>query len=133
MTEAISNAYGSLNPDAFMTLFITQLKNQDPTAPVDTSQMTSQLAQLASLEELGSLNDSFGATLRTEQLGLARDLIGSEVTYTSGTSVDTGKVDEAVITSDTVGVLIDGLFVDLNDVRGITNSVAETSDDSQGA
>lgn len=30
----------------FLKLLVTQLQNQDPTSPVDSSQMTSQLAQI---------------------------------------------------------------------------------------
>lgn len=46
----------ALNPNAFMTLLVTQLKNQDPTNPVDPSQFVSQLVQFNSLEQLISIN-----------------------------------------------------------------------------
>ncbi|MCX7383741.1 MAG: flagellar biosynthesis protein FlgD [Alphaproteobacteria bacterium] len=35
----------------FLTLLTTQLQNQDPTAPLDTNQFTSQLVQFASVEQ----------------------------------------------------------------------------------
>jgi flagellar basal-body rod modification protein FlgD len=37
--------------DAFLQLLVAQLKNQDPTKPVDSSQYVSQLATLSSLEQ----------------------------------------------------------------------------------
>lgn len=35
----------------FLTLFLTQLQNQDPTSPMDTNQMTEQLVQFTSVEQ----------------------------------------------------------------------------------
>ena len=37
--------------DTFLTMLTTQLKNQDPTNPLDTHQMTAQLVQFASVEQ----------------------------------------------------------------------------------
>jgi flagellar basal-body rod modification protein FlgD len=39
------------NFDQFLTLLTAQLKNQDPTSPMDTNQFTSQLVQFASVEQ----------------------------------------------------------------------------------
>lgn len=48
----------ALGRDAFLTLLITQLQNQDPTAPMTNEQFVAQLAQFSSLEQLQTLNDS---------------------------------------------------------------------------
>jgi flagellar basal-body rod modification protein FlgD len=53
-----------LDQDVFMSMLIEQLKSQDPLNPMDTAQMTSQLASLSSLQELKSVN----ANLETLQL-----------------------------------------------------------------
>ncbi|SFV03054.1 flagellar hook assembly protein FlgD [Pseudoduganella namucuonensis] len=42
--------------DKFMTLLITQLKNQDPMNPLDNAQVTSQLAQLSTVTGVNKLN-----------------------------------------------------------------------------
>jgi len=47
--------------DKFMTLLVTQLKNQDPMNPLDNAQVTSQLAQLSTVTGVNKLN----ATLET--------------------------------------------------------------------
>lgn len=41
-----------LNGDDFMTLLVAQLKNQDPTQPMDPTQFVTQLVQFNSLEQL---------------------------------------------------------------------------------
>lgn len=53
-----ANAPGDLGADAFMTLLVTQLQHQDPTAPQDDSQFVTQLAQFSSLEQLQHMSGS---------------------------------------------------------------------------
>lgn len=48
----------SADQDKFMTLLITQLKNQDPLNPLDNAQVTSQLAQLQTVTGINKLNDT---------------------------------------------------------------------------
>lgn len=43
----------------FMSLLTTQLKNQDPMNPMDNAQMTSQLAQMSTVEGIEKLNLMF--------------------------------------------------------------------------
>jgi flagellar basal-body rod modification protein FlgD len=44
--------------DKFMTLLVTQLKNQDPMNPLDNAQLTSQFAQLSTVTGVNKLNDT---------------------------------------------------------------------------
>ncbi len=69
----------SLNMDSFMTLLTTQLQNQDPTNPMDNSQMVAQLAQFSSLEGINQLNTTvsgFQSTLQANQVMQAASLVG---------------------------------------------------------
>src|SRR5689334_11359839 len=43
-----------LGKDAFMSLLLTQMKNQDPTNPLKSHEMAAQLAQFTSLEKLNN-------------------------------------------------------------------------------
>jgi flagellar basal-body rod modification protein FlgD len=56
-------AEGSVEADTnkFMTLLVTQLKNQDPMSPMDNAELTSQLAQLSTVTGVNKLN----ATMET--------------------------------------------------------------------
>ncbi len=51
----------------FLTLLTTQLKNQDPLNPLDNAQLTSQLAQISTVNGIEKLN----ATLQTLLAGLS--------------------------------------------------------------
>ena len=50
---ASENAGVSLakNFDTFLTLLTTQLKNQDPTSPMDSKEFTNQLVQFSQVEQ----------------------------------------------------------------------------------
>lgn len=52
-----------LSSNDFMKLFITQLQNQDPTAPQDASQMVAQMAQLAQVEQAYNTNTNLQSIL----------------------------------------------------------------------
>ena len=52
------NSWSSLGANDFIKLLTAQLQNQDPTAPVDNSQMIAQLAQFSSLSAANSTSDT---------------------------------------------------------------------------
>ena len=49
---------GELDKDAFLKLFLAQLKNQDPTNPMESHELAAQLAQFTSLEKLNNIDES---------------------------------------------------------------------------
>ena len=56
LQKAASNvAGGELGQNQFMTLLVTQLRNQDPLKPMDNAEFISQLATFSSLEKLTSI------------------------------------------------------------------------------
>lgn len=57
-STAPRNSWGSLGATDFIKLLTAQLQNQDPTAPVDNSQMVAQLAQFSSLSAANSTSDT---------------------------------------------------------------------------
>lgn len=79
----VSNQDGDmLGKDDFLQLLVTQLENQDPLEPMDPEQMTAQLAQFSSLEQLNNISDSMeGLDSMTQSLDQARalDMLGKEV------------------------------------------------------
>ncbi len=47
---------GAMGKDQFLQLLVAQMKNQDPTSPMDGTQMASQLAQFSTVEQLQNAN-----------------------------------------------------------------------------
>ncbi|MCC2957023.1 flagellar hook assembly protein FlgD [Massilia sp. IC2-477] len=66
----------------FMTLLVTQLKNQDPLNPLDNAQVTSQLAQLSTVTGVNKLNatlESLKTSYQSAEAMQATNLIGHGV------------------------------------------------------
>lgn len=84
-TRATSSTSGNSSADLqdqFLTLLIAQLKNQDPTNPMDNSQLTTQLAQintLAGIENLNTTLSSISGQINTNQSVQNTLLIGHGV------------------------------------------------------
>lgn len=71
-----------LNRDAFMQLLVAQLQNQDPTDPLDTREMISQLTELTSVEHLVGIENQL-ASVQVANTAMANaqtaSFVGQEV------------------------------------------------------
>jgi flagellar basal-body rod modification protein FlgD len=61
-TSSSSSDSATISANDFLTLLVTELKNQDPTANTDPNQYINQLVNVNSLEQLISINQ----TLKTD-------------------------------------------------------------------
>lgn len=81
--------------ERFLTLLITQLKNQDPLDPMDNAQITSQVAQLSTVTGINQLNQTLLALsgqLDVSQSMQAANLIGKDILVPGATvKVGTGE------------------------------------------
>jgi flagellar basal-body rod modification protein FlgD len=72
--------------DKFLNLLVAQLKNQDPLSPMDNAQVTSQLAQINTVQGIESLNTTLQTLMgsySTSQSMQAASLVGRYV-FTEG-------------------------------------------------
>lgn len=80
-----SNVAGNSASDlqgSFLTLLVAQLKNQDPTNPMENNELTTQLAQISTVSGIEKLNTTLGAItgqLNNNQSVQATSLIGHGV------------------------------------------------------
>jgi flagellar basal-body rod modification protein FlgD len=82
----------ALDQNQFLTLMLAQLKNQDPTQPVDSAAFLGQLAQISQVQGLAQLNDSFSSlssSLTSNQALQASSLLGRNA-LVAGDSVSLG-------------------------------------------
>lgn len=85
-----------LDKDAFMKLFLAQLKNQDPTNPMESHELASQLAQFSSLEKLNNINTGISQMAKQTDPNHSYDsmsLIGK------GVAGDSSKIFRSDLTS----------------------------------
>jgi len=88
----------SMNADTFLTLLMTQLKNQDPTKPMDSTAYVSELATFSQVEQATKTNTKLDSLLSSSFLSQADQIIGRTVTSSDGTV--SGEVQSVKITSE---------------------------------
>jgi flagellar basal-body rod modification protein FlgD len=90
------------NFDTFLTLLTTQLKNQDPLSPMDSTQFTQQLVQMTGVEQQLLTNDLLEKLVSNTGSGIstAVALIGKEVRADSDLSALSGGKAEWVYKLD---------------------------------
>lgn len=77
------------NYDSFLSLLTTQLKNQDPTDPLDTNEFTQQLIQYTEVEQMLQSNKKLEALLQLSSANASIAVInyvGKEVTTSGDTT-----------------------------------------------
>lgn len=106
----------------FLTMLVAQLKNQDPTNPMDNSQLTTQLAQINTLSGIEKLNTTLGSissqintsqSLQTSTLighGVMVDgsqiLVGSGTTTPFGVELGTASTATSATIKDSSGTTV---------------------------
>lgn len=131
-----SSSLDNNSPDAiqnrFLTLLIAQMKNQDPSNPMDNSQLTTQMAQLSTVSGISQLNNSLStlmSNLNSSQALSTANMIGHSV-LAPGNNIqltsDTTKDADGKETTSQKAVF--GV-----NLSGTASSVVVTIKDSTGA
>lgn len=100
-----SNSLMGDTQDRFLTLLVTQLQNQDPLNPMDNAQVTTQIAQLSTVNGINQLNNTLLALsgqMDVSQSMQAANLIGKGV-LVPGSKVALG-INDGVRTATPFGV-----------------------------
>ena len=108
-----NGASQELDGDAFLTLMLEQLKNQDPMDPMDNSEMLAQQAQFTQLTELQELNDTINQNNIIQQ---ANSLVGKTVQIVDPNNTSrliTGLVTSAKFTNGSATITVNGKEIDV--------------------
>ena len=98
-TQPVGQDKTSLDKDAFLKLLVAQLKYQDPSKPVDSSEFMAQTAQFTQVEKLEQMAKDSTAALSLQQGLAASSLVGKRVAW-----VDTdGTAHEGLAVAATFG------------------------------
>ncbi|WP_116137428.1 flagellar hook assembly protein FlgD [Trinickia diaoshuihuensis] len=114
----------------FLKLLVTQLQNQDPTNPMDSTQMTSQLAQINTVTGISQLNTtlaSLASQLSAGQSSQASLLIGQNVLVPADSTGATTTVGNGASTG--FGVSLSSAVSDLKvTVKDSSGNIVNTLD-----
>jgi len=85
VTGGMQELSGNFN--TFLTLLTTQLQNQDPLSPMDSSQFTQQLVEFSQVEQQIDTNSNLKSLIALGQsntLSSSASYLGKEITITTG-------------------------------------------------
>lgn len=84
----VDNNHGTLTQSDFLNLFVTQMQNQDPTSPMDSSEMMQQTATFTQVQSMTEMSDNIQkmvdattSSSLTSQLASASNFIGKIMEY----------------------------------------------------
>jgi flagellar basal-body rod modification protein FlgD len=96
-----------MGKDTFLKLLVAQMRYQDPSKPVDSSQMIAQTATFTQVEKLEQLATMGATSLVLQEHAAAGAMVGRKVTYT-----------------DTTGATVSGLVSSVRLASGKSEAVA---------
>jgi flagellar basal-body rod modification protein FlgD len=113
---ATSNSASTLDYNAFLKLLTAQMKFQDPTKPMDSTEFVAQLASFSNVEQGIKMNSKLDSLMTASALSQAEGLIGRTVASEDGKTK--GEIASVrIVTGGAVAVLKNGSEVPL--VAGI--------------
>jgi flagellar basal-body rod modification protein FlgD len=116
---------GKLGKDEFLKLLITQMQNQDPLNPMDSTATIAQLAQFSSLEQMQNVAKQMGGLRQESAMAGAMALVGQSVSLElkNGSAVE-GTIERVLWENDQVKFVIDGGTYPASDIVNIGRAEA---------
>jgi flagellar basal-body rod modification protein FlgD len=111
---AQTNAFAALDTGEFVKILISELQNQDPFNPQDTTALLEQLSSLRNIESQTNLNEQLKDLVTQNQVAAAGNLIGKLVQGIDSLNSQTS----GLVTS--VRVTRDGVFLELDNGRSMS-------------
>lgn len=114
----------TMDSEVFMKLLVTQLRNQDPSSPMDTNQMISQQTQLAMMEQITNQTTTGNENFSLQMRIAAANLVGKQVSYTDASTATavTGTASAVSYANSVPTVTVNGKEVALDVISGITTT-----------
>ncbi|AQX18595.1 MULTISPECIES: flagellar hook assembly protein FlgD [Bartonella] len=94
--------------DMFIKLLVAQMKNQDPTKPMDSTEFVSQLASFSSVEQAIKMNETLSQMLSNGLINGAEGYVGKYIQFTD----EKDKVIEGYVVS--IDIYSDGIVATLD-------------------
>lgn len=113
----VTTANKSVDSHQFLTLLTEQLKYQDPTNPMDNTDMLAQEAQFSTLEQMEALQSGFSEFASVYK---ANSLMGQVVDINNNGSQTTGVVEYVSFNDESgASVTVNGKNYPLSSVTGV--------------
>jgi flagellar basal-body rod modification protein FlgD len=113
--------FAGLTADSFLKLLIAQLQNQDPTNPLDSDQLLSQISEMRNLQASLELESALESLTLSQQLAGSTAFIGKTVMALRGDEQEEiqGVVERVQMRDGKALLSVDGVEVEMKDVISI--------------
>lgn len=120
-TTTSTSSTSGMGKDAFMRILVTQMQNQDPTKPMDSTAYIAQMAQFSSLEQMTNVNDGLSVLTQMQLTTQALTLVGHNVDIHNPAGGDpiTGKVESVKFVGGQPKLMVGGKEYSLSDVLAV--------------
>jgi flagellar basal-body rod modification protein FlgD len=126
--EAARAPKKAMDSEVFMSLLVSQLRNQDPSSPMDTNEMISQTTQLAMMEKITELTTTSTENFSLQMRIAAAAIVGKDVTYLGKDGSPVKGVAASVSFAGAVPtVSVGGKDIPLDQISGITTLPSVTA------
>lgn len=117
-TRAPKQEYDS---ELFLELLVTQLRNQDPSSSMETSEIVAQTTSLAMMEAMNTVSDTVEEAFGLQMRAVAAEMLGNEVSYTDAAGATrTGTATSVSYSGAVPTITVGGAQVPLDQVTGVT-------------
>jgi len=100
-----SNAFSNIKSEDFIKILISELANQDPLDPQDSSALLEQLSSLRNIESQLSLQDQLEGLVNQNQLAMAGGMIGKLVSGRDSFNSEVSGIVTAIRVEDGKAIL----------------------------
>lgn len=114
-TDKKDNA--QLDPQDFMNLLITQMKNQDFTSPMDNSEMLNQMATFSNMQMMQDMATYSKTSYAMSMVG--KNVTASRFTVGGGLDTTTGKVEKVSLLNNEYVLFVGGKKYSLEQVMSV--------------
>lgn len=125
--QDVASAFAEVDTDQFLQLMITELQNQDPLDPTDSSEFLQQITQIREIGASDKLTETLDRVLAGQNLAMASGLIGKEVVgmdsqlkEVRGVVERVAMVTDPTTESQSLKVYVDGKSFAIDRVREIS-------------
>jgi flagellar basal-body rod modification protein FlgD len=128
-----SSSSMQLSENRFLTLLTTQLKNQDPLNPMDNAQMTSQMAQISTVEGIEKLNATLQKLMTSStdsQAVQTAAMLGHQV-LVAGNAMSVEQGNQAILGME-FPQSVDNATLTVRDANGIAIRTVNLGAQAQG-
>jgi flagellar basal-body rod modification protein FlgD len=125
-TSSDANQFDNLDLNQFIQLLVTELQNQDPTEPMNNSEILNQISQIKSIASNQKLSDTLSSMQLQQNLDSGGILLGRTISgLDSNTDKVSGNVDSVSIENGEVVLHVGDKTVSLKNVSSIDPTTAK--------